>query len=55
MTDKIDNYALKHEFYNVLLRVNRGIAEIESQTGKKQAAQIQSQMTKELHFGDYRK
>jgi len=61
LTDKIDKYGLKQEFHHVLLRVNAGIADIESQTGqvetsgKKQAAQIQSQMTKELHFGDYKK
>ena len=34
LTDKIDKYGLKLEFHHVLLRVNAGIADIESQTGQ---------------------
>lgn len=60
LTEVLNKYALSHEFHHVLLRVNAGIAELESQTGqantsgKKQASQIQSQLTKELWFGDFK-
>lgn len=60
LTEVLDKYALELEFHHVLLRVNSGIAAIESQTsqaetsGKKQASQIQSQLTKELWFKDFK-